>query len=59
MFIELTAPFKVYEVTIHTLRHLKCIKMVSKRLSLPSINAGVRIELTKMYKVGLDRVISH
>jgi len=34
------------EVTIHTLPHLKCIRLASVRSSLPCINIGVRIELT-------------
>jgi len=35
------------EMTIHTLPHLKCIRLVSVRLSLPFINTGGRIQLTK------------
>ena len=37
------------EVTIHPLPHLKCIRLVSVRSSLPCINAGVRIEVTNEY----------
>ena len=37
---------KPYEVTIHTLPHLKCIRLVSVRSSLHSTHIGVRIELT-------------
>jgi len=33
------------EVTVYMLPHLKCIRLLSVRLSLPSINIGVRIEL--------------
>jgi len=33
------------EVTIHTLPHLKCIRLVSVRSSLPCIHIGVRIDL--------------
>jgi len=36
----------MFEVTIHTLPHLKCIRLVSVRSTLPCINTGVRIELT-------------
>jgi len=36
------------EVTIHTLPHLKLIRLVPVRSSLPCINMGVRIELTYM-----------
>ena len=58
------APFIIYEVTIHTLPHLNCIRsvpcvpevtshlkfitLVSGRSSLPFINIGLRIELKKM-----------
>ena len=35
-----------YKVTIHTLPHLKCIRLLSVRSSRPCINIGVRIELT-------------
>ena len=35
-----------FEVSIYTLPHLECIRLVSVRSSLPCINIGVRIELT-------------
>ena len=35
-----------FEVTIHTLPHLKCIRSISVRSNLPCINIGVRIEMT-------------
>jgi len=35
----------INEVTIRTLPHVKCIKLVSVRSILPCINIGVRIEL--------------
>ena len=35
-----------FEVAFYTLPHLKCVRLVSVRLSLPCINKGVRIELT-------------
>jgi len=38
---------KMNEVTLHTLPHLKCIRLVSARSVLGCINTGVRIELTK------------
>ena len=42
-----TKPSKIfYEVTVHTLSHLKCLRLVSVCSSLPCINIGVRIELT-------------
>jgi len=45
-FVSLLPDAKnLLEVTIHTLPHLKCIRLVFVRLSLPSINIGVRIEL--------------
>jgi len=34
-----------YQVTFHTLLHLKCIRLVSVRSSLSCINIGVQIEL--------------
>jgi len=39
---------KSNEVTIHTLPHLKCIRLVSVRSSLPCINIDDRLELTKI-----------
>jgi len=40
------------ELTFHTLPHLKCIRLVSVRLSLPCIYIGVQIELKKTSKLG-------
>jgi len=34
-----------FEVTIHTLTHLKCIRLVSVCSGLPCFNIGVQIEL--------------
>jgi len=40
----------IYKGTIHTLLHLKCIRLVFVSSSFPCINAGVRIELTNRLK---------
>ena len=46
-FLSLLAlSYFLNEETIYTLRHLKCIKLVSVRSSLPCFTIGVRIELT-------------
>jgi len=42
-----------YEVSIHTQPHLKCIRLVSVRSSLPCINVGVRIgNQTNTFQMG-------
>jgi len=50
MYYPLTLAFGLWkknEVCIYTLPHLKCIRLVSVRLSLPCINIDERIELKK------------
>jgi len=44
---EMTMGNIFHEMPIDTLPHLKCIKSVSVRSSLPCINIDVRIESTK------------
>jgi len=47
--------FCFFEVTIHSLPHLKFIRLVSVRLSLPYVNIGVRID-SSIPSVGLRNV---
>ena len=42
---------------IYTVPHLKCIRLVSVRLSLPCIGIGMRIELTFLKSVVLPSSI--
>jgi len=39
------------EMTFHTLPHLKCIRLVSVRSSLPGTDTGVRIEQTFFFTI--------
>jgi len=48
---EINGKLNSYQVTIHTLPHLECIRFFSVRSSLPYIQIGVRIELTKKITV--------
>jgi len=46
------------EMTNHTLPHLKCIRFVSVRSILPSINIGVRKELTLFLRINQTKTTS-